>query len=160
MATESMEHSRLNPSPGSAEGVIWVTSPARKQPGLAIIVSLVLLGLGLLVALIADDWIWGALSVVFLFATLSRFYLASRLTINADGIRAEFPLRTRRVAWTQIKWIRHDDRGALIRLQGRSLLRSTEFTILFSDRPQEAIEALERFAPEAVLRPSTTKDAS
>ena len=160
MATESMEHSRLTPSPGSAEEVIWVTSPARRQPGLAIIVFLVLLGFGALVALIADDWIWGALAVVFLFATLSRFYLASRLAINADGIRAEFPLRTRKVSWTQIKWIRHDDRGALIRLQSRSLLRSAEFTILFSDRPHEAIEALERFAPESVLSPSTGKDPS
>jgi hypothetical protein len=160
MVTESIEHSRSSPSPGRAEEVIWVTSPARKQPVLAVIASLVLLGLGFLIALIAGDWIWGALALVFLFATLSRFYLPSRVAINAEGIRAEFPLRTRRVTWHQIKWIRHDDRGALIRLQARSLLRSSEFTILFGDRPQEAIEALERFAPEAALAPATGKDPS
>jgi hypothetical protein len=160
MATESMEHSRLTPSEGRADEVVWATSPARRQPGLAIIVFLVLIAMGLLVALIAGDWIWGALAVVFLFATLSRFYLSSRLSITSDGVRAEFPLRTRRANWSEIKWIRHDDRGALIRLRGRSLLRSSEFTIIFSDQPREAIEGLKRFAPAELLQSSSNEETS
>lgn len=160
MATESMEHSHSTPSEPLADEVIWVTSPARRQPGLAIVVLLVLFAIGVLVALIAGDWIWGALSVVFLFATLSRFYLSSRLSISARGIRAEFPLRTRRADWNQIKWIRHDDRGALVRLGSRRLLRSSEFTILFSDHPREAVEALKHFAPAELLRASSEQESS
>lgn len=160
MATESMEHSRSTPSEGLADEVVWVTSPARRQPGLAIVVLLVLIAIGVLVALIAGDWIWGALGVVFLFATLSRFYLPSRLSISTRGIRAEFPLRTRRADWNQIKWICHDDRGALVRLRSRSLLRSSEFTMLFSDHPHEAIDALKRFAPAELLRASSDQESS
>lgn len=160
MATESMEHSHSTSPEGLADELVWVTSPARRQPGLAIVVLLVLIVIGVLVALIAGDWIWGALAVVFLFATLSRFYLPSRLSLTARGIRAEFPLRTRRADWDQIKWIRHDDRGALVRLRSRSLLRSSEFTILFSDHPREAIEALKRFAPAELLRASSDQESS
>ncbi len=153
MATEMTDNlPRASSKPDG--GVEWTTCPARRQTGLAILGLLVICLLGVLVHVIAGDWIWGVLAVVFLLATLSRFYLSSRLAITPAGVRAEFPLRTRAAAWSEIKWIRHDDRGALIRLHGRKLFRSPEFTILFGDHAEAAVEALQRLAPPELLRPA------
>jgi hypothetical protein len=132
-------------------GVQWTVSPAREKPGLALLVVGFLLLVGLLVAAIAGDWIWGALSVLLLFATVSRFYLPSRLTLSQTGVRADFPLRTRRAAWSEIAWIRHDELGALIRLRRQKLLRSSEFTILFGRDRERAIAALRAHAPEGLV---------
>ena len=116
------------------------------------IAFLVVVAVGVLVGITAGDWIWGAFAIIFLIATLSRFYLTSRIVLSTSGVRAEFPLVTRRAAWDQLEWVRHDVRGALFRLRKRSILRSREFTVLFGDHAEEAIDALVRFAPEEILQ--------
>ena len=145
--TDNLSHAPADP----ATAVEWTISPARRQPVLAVVGLLVILLLGVLVRFMAGDWIWGAFATVFLLATLSRFYLSSRISISPQGVRAEFPLRTRTAAWAEIERIRHDDRGALLRLNTRSLFRSSEFTILFEDHAEEAVGALERFAPPGIF---------
>ena len=149
MSVTPSESIETAPPPGDA--VTWTCSPARDRPGRALAGLLVVGLFGALVGLIGGDWIWGAFAVVFLLATLSRFYLASRISIDGTGIRAEFPLRTRFAPWDRIRSIRHDDVGALIRVEGRGILRSREFTILFGDRSGPAVEALERHAPAELL---------
>lgn len=132
--------------------VAWTVLPARQRPGIALAAFAVVLAVGVLVAIIAGDWIWGALAILFLMATLSRFYLSSRITLSHAGVCAEFPLKTRRAAWAGIEWVRHDDRSALVRVRKRTLLRGSEFTILFGDSGEEAIEGLNQFAPEGVVQ--------
>jgi hypothetical protein len=150
MSSDSSDMSA--PVTSEAEGgVQWMVSPAREKPGLALLVAGFLLLIGLLVAAIAGDWIWGALSVLLLFATVSRFYLPSRLTLSQTGVRADFPLRTRRAGWGEIAWIRHDEVGALIRLRRPRLLRSSEFTILFGRDRERAIAGLRAHAPEGLV---------
>ena len=134
--------------------VSWKASPARQRPGLAIAVLGVLCAFGALVGLLAGDWIWGAVAAVILFATVSRFFLPTTIVLSSEGIRAEFPLLTRRVQWEQIEWIRHDRIGALIRLRRRRLLRSPEFTILFGLDPDHALAGLTALAPSGLVAPA------
>ena len=129
----------------------WSVQPARERPGACALTIGVLVALGVLVTLIGGDWIWGALAVVFMVLVLSRFFFASQITISSDGIRAEFPLRTRSIDWNTIEWVRHDEEAALIRLERRQRFRSREFTILFGANATEAIAALQQFAPKAIL---------
>lgn len=133
--------------------VAWTVLPARQRPGIALCAFVVVIAVGVLVGSVAGDWIWGALAVVFLMATLSRFYLRSRIELSQAGVSAEFPLKTRRVNWEEIESIRHDDRGALIRLRRRAWLRANEFTILFGESSEEAIRGLNAFAPAGIIRP-------
>lgn len=113
-------------------------------------VLIVIVFLGALVGVIAGDWIWGALAMIFLLVTLSRFFLRSRLAISSDGIRAEFPLRTRQLAWSSVMWVRYDDRAALVRSRRRSLFLGREFTMLFGSHGPAVVEALQRLAPAGV----------
>ena len=139
-------------SPHGSASIDWVVSPARQRPFLAVFVAGVLLLIGCLVGVFAEDWIWGALAVIFLFATVTRFYLPSRVRLSETHVRAEFPLRTRQVAWDQIEWIRHDAFGALVRTRRSGWLQSAEFTILFGPAGSRAIEGLRTFAPEGVVQ--------
>ena len=136
----------------SPEKIDWVVSPAREKPALACFVAGVLVLIGYLVSLFAEDWIWGALAVVFLLATVSRFYLPSRIQVSQTGVRAEFPLRTREAPWDEIEWVRHDGVGALIRTRTNRLFQSAEFTILFGRAGHRVIEGLKAFAPEGVVQ--------
>lgn len=136
--------------PTGMEEITWSVLPARDRPGLASVVLFVVILLGALVGVIAGDWIWGALAVLFLLATLSRFFLRSRLAISRDGIRAEFPMRTRKLAWSAITWVRYDDRAALVCARRRSLFQGREFTLLFGAHGPAVVRALQRLAPAGV----------
>ena len=116
----------------------------------------VILMLAVFVSLISGDWIWGALSVVFLLITLSHFFLRSHFLISTAGIRAEFPLRTRQLSWEAIQWVRYDDLSALVRCRRRSLLRSREFTMLFGAEGPAVIGAIERMAPDGLATRSSS----
>ena len=138
------------------EPVVWTVSPARQRPALALVALGVLTTFGLLVGILAGDWIWGAVATVILFASVSRFFLPTRIVLSDEGIRAEFPLLTRRVGWEQIEWIRHDRVGALVRLRRRRWLRSPEFTILLGTDPDHALAGLVALAPEGLVSPART----
>jgi len=142
------ESARDRPDP-----IVWTVSPARQRPALALVAVSILASFGLLVGILAGDWIWGAVASVILFATVSRFFLPTRISLTTEGIRAEFPLLTRRVGWDQIEWIRHDRVGALVRLRRRRWLRSPEFTILLGSDPEPALAGLATLAPDGMVTP-------
>ena len=136
--------------PVDMEEITWSVLPARDRPGVAAAVLFVVILLGALVGVFVGDWIWGALSVLFLLVTLSRFFLRSRLAISREGIRAEFPLRTRQLAWSSVMWVRYDDLAALVRSRRRSFFLGREFTMLFGSHGPAVVEALQRLAPAGV----------
>lgn len=130
----------------------WTVRPVDGRGLVGLFAVLIIVLFGVFVALLAGDWIWGVLAVVLLFATVSRFFLTSRIQVSKDGIVAEFPLVTRRISWKQIVWIRRDEQSALIRTTRRRF-RGREFTILFGQDPQRAIGLLEQHAPSGLLSP-------
>jgi hypothetical protein len=127
----------------------WSIRPSVGRPGAMFFAVSTILIMSSLIGVMGGDWIWGALSVVLLFLTSSRFFLTSRVSISREGIRAEFPLRTRFLTWGEIEKIRHDGSAALVRIRKRRW-RRPEYTLLFGEAAAGAIESLIRFSPPGV----------
>jgi len=141
----------LDGASGDSEGVFaWSIRPSLGRPGAMVFAISTIIIMSSLIAVMGGDWIWGALSAVVLFLTSSRFFLTSRIAISPEGIRAEFPLKTRFMAWSEIEMIRHDRSAALIRLRKRRF-RKAETTILFNDTAHQALESMIRFAPAGLV---------
>ena len=146
-SSEVQEDAHVPTSESNLEELAWSVLPARDRP-LAAVAALVVVGfLGVSVGVIARDWIWGAIAVVILLATLSRFFLRSRIVISREGIRAEFPLRTRQLPWGAVAWVRYDDRAALVRSRRRSWFLGREVTLLFGSHGPAVVDAIERLVP-------------
>jgi hypothetical protein len=92
----------------------WCAHPARERRGPAIA------GLAIVAAFAAAVWVafgsttWAVFSAVVLVAALNRFYFRSRFDIDADGITARFPLRTKRVRWADTRRFVVDDNGGFL----------------------------------------------
>ena len=92
----------------------WCAHPARERTGPAVV------GLVIVAALAAAVWVafghvtWAVFSVVILVAALNRFYFRSRFDIDADGITARFPLRTKRFRWADARRFVVDDNGGFL----------------------------------------------
>ena len=149
----------MNDSPASLEEPIsgpdgtfeWSIRPAVGRPGAMVFAVSTIIIMSSLIGVMGGDWIWAALSAVLLFLTTSRFFLTSRISISSEGIRAQFPLRTRFMPWSEIVSIRHDGSAALIRSRSRRW-RKAECTVLFDDPADMAIESMVRFAPDGVVQ--------
>ncbi len=140
----------LEPSRDSDGVFEWSIRPSVGRPGAMVFAVSTIIIMSSLIGVMGGDWIWGALSAVLLFLTSSRFFLTSRISITPDGIRAQFPLRTRFMAWDEIESIRHDQSAALIRMRKRRL-RKAEFTVLFNETADQALESMVRFAPSGLV---------
>ena len=149
----------MNDSPASLEepssesdGTFeWSIRPAVGRPGAMVFAVSTIIIMSSLIGVMGGDWIWAALSAVLLFLSTSRFFLTSRISISPEGIRAQFPLRTRFMPWGEILSIRHDGAAALIRSRRRRW-RKAECTVLFGDSAEMAIESMLRFAPDGVVQ--------
>ena len=141
----------LDRSTNDLEGAFeWSIRPSVGRPGAMVFAVSTIVIMSSLIGVMGGDWIWGALSAVLLFLTSSRFFLTSRISVSPEGIRAEFPLRTRFMAWSEIEMIRHDRSAALIRLRKRRF-RKAESTILFNDTVDQALESMVRYAPAGLV---------
>ena len=129
----------------------WSIRPAVGRPGAMVFAVSTIIIMSSLIGVMGGDWIWAALSAVLLFLTTSRFFLTSRISISSEGIRAQFPLRTRFMPWSEIVSIRHDGSAALIRSRSRRW-RKAKCTVLFDDPADMAIESMLRFAPDGVVQ--------
>jgi len=97
----------------------WSAHPARERRGAA------LAGLAIVVAFAAAVWVafgsvtWAVFSVVVLVGALNRFYFRSRFDIDADGITARFPLRTKRCLWADVRRFVVDANGGFLSPRAR-----------------------------------------
>ena len=96
----------------------WTAHPLREHPGKAVLVVTLMAFCGVLVGLVVGDPLAGPLAaggaIVFLFLTLSRFFLPSRYRMDAQGIAVRYPLSTRVLRWSEIRQFRHDDEGGYV----------------------------------------------
>ena len=92
----------------------WCAHPAWERLGPAIA------GLVIVAAFAAAVWVafgsvaWAAFSAIVLVATLNRFYFRSHFDIDADGITARFPLRTKRCRWSDVRRFVVDANGGFL----------------------------------------------
>lgn len=73
-----------------------------------------IVAVAILVAQLAGDWLWGALGAIGLFISLSRFFLATRFSVDDDGVEAAYPLSKTRIKWSEVGWIAWRSHGVML----------------------------------------------
>ena len=122
----------------------WCAHPARERTGAAVA------GLVTVAAFAGVVWVafgsaaWAVFSAIVLIATLNRFYFRSRFAIDADGITARFPLRTRRFLWADTRRFVVDDNGGFLspRAKRTRLDAWTGLHVLFGSQRDAVIERI------------------
>ncbi len=92
----------------------WTVHPARVRPVAAIWTVVAIAVVATLIAQLAGDWFWGAISALGLFISLTRFFLATQYRIDAEVAEVIYPLSTSRLRWEEVGCIRWHDRRALV----------------------------------------------
>lgn len=97
----------------------WQAHPARERPGpaAAAAAAVVLLSGG--AWLVGQSPWWAGAAALVLFLALNRFFLPSRFEIDAEGITARYPLRTRRARWADLRRFAHDRYGGYLSTRSR-----------------------------------------
>jgi hypothetical protein len=92
----------------------WRAHPAAERSGHAALGAAVILGLAGCAYALTGSAAWGALAVVVLAASLSRFYFPSRYEIDEAGITARSLLSTRRLRWENVRRFVTDRHGGYL----------------------------------------------
>ena len=108
----------------------WTVHPARVRPVAALWAVVAIAVVATLIAQLAGDWFWGAISAVGLFISLTRFFLITRYRIDAEVAEVIYPLSMSRLRWDEVGCIRWQDRRALV---ARSLSRREQMRGLVFD---------------------------
>ena len=108
----------------------WTVHPARVRPVAAIWAVVAIAVVATLIAQLAGDWFWGAISAVGLFISLTRFFLTTRYRIDAEVAEVIYPLSMSRLRWDEVGCIRWQDRRALV---ARSISRREQMRGLVFD---------------------------
>ena len=87
---------------------------------------------------------WAVFSAVVLVATLNRFYFRRRFDIDAEGITARFPLRTKRFRWADTRRFIVDANGGFLSPRAkRSRLDAWQgLHVLFGRQREPVIERI------------------
>lgn len=126
----------------------WEAHPARERPLAAVTAILVILAFSLAVYLFSESAIWAVVAAVVLCLAQSRFFFATRYTIDADLIRARYLFSARELRWDEVRRV---DVGALAawispykRRSWRESRRGVH--VLFGKRREEVLRRVEAAA--------------
>ena len=84
----------------------WRVHPASTGALRLLLVCAAVAALGAIVAVIQNDWIWGAGTTLVLVGVLNRFFLPSSFEVDAIGVTGKYPLRTNTMKWSEV--VRHE----------------------------------------------------
>lgn len=139
----------------------WRAHPARDRIAASAAGLFVMMAVGVLVVAICRldgmgpevSIFWGLASMGFVLATVSRFYFPSRFAIHEEGIVAEYPLRTVRLRWNDVRRFAYDERGGILSRRARpTILDSFKgMPLIFDDASRdEAIREIRAHLPSNV----------
>jgi hypothetical protein len=106
------------PDEAAAAAFSWRAHPARERPAAGALAVGVIVAASLLVGTSAGAW-WGVFSAAVLVLSLSRFLLASRFTIDDEGVTARYPFGRQRLAWQQVRRMHVDAHGGYLSTRSR-----------------------------------------
>jgi hypothetical protein len=118
----------------------WQAHPARERIGHAAAALVAVMAMGVLSGLLMQSSLWGVLAVALLMLALNRFFFPSRFIIDGEGITAHYPLRRKRLCWTDLRRFARDESGGYLstRVRPSRLDAYRGMHILFG-REREAI---------------------
>lgn len=126
----------------------WTVHPARRRPGTAIAV-LVLVSLIAVLAgtAIGPGYEWTTwLFLLLLLASISQFFLPTTYTLDDEGIAVRHGLTTRRRAWKDIRRVELGKTTALLSpfAEPRRLDRFRALVVMLDGAPEEARAAIQQ----------------
>ena len=132
----------------------WSTHPVREHPRRAVAASLAVVVCGLMVATSFKTPLTGVLTglgaIVILLLTLNRFFLPSVFAIDASGITARWPMKTRSLPWSKIARFAHDDEGGFLftRTHPSRWRADNGIPVRFGTLGTKAVAAIKAHLPE------------
>ena len=92
----------------------WRVHPFRERFGAACFAVSVLLAMAWLAAELMQSLWWAVMAVLFLAASLNRFFLPSEFQIDNDGVTVRSFFKVSRLRWLQIRRFLHDKHGGFL----------------------------------------------
>lgn len=71
-------------------------------------------------ASIVEMLFWGVAGVVILLASLSSFFFTSKYKVDSVGITAQYPLRSKRLKWSEIRRFVHAEGGGYLSTRSKA----------------------------------------
>lgn len=96
------------------QAITWTIHPAAQKPGRTLAV------LGVIAVFAGAVWMetggvgWPLFAAAILTASLNRYFLRTRFTVDSEGVTAEFPFGRKNVPWSRMRLVRMDDAGCLL----------------------------------------------
>ena len=130
----------------------WQCNPSRLYPVKRVIAWVCIVGFG--ASIIATDLIMGVLLTAVLLGSLSSSLFTSRFSINAQGVFARYPLRSKFYAWDQIRRVKTFQHvGYLFKRKKPSNLDGwIGLSLYFGAQREEIMEAMNTHLTKDVVR--------
>ncbi len=131
---------------------VWRAHPARDRLTAATAGMVVIVAVGVLVVAICHldglsptiSIFWGFAAMGFVLATVSRFYFPSRFVLDDSGIIADYPLRTMRLRWSDVRRFAFDGRGGVLSRRARPSVIDGFQSIALIFPPESRDDAIQR----------------
>ena len=122
----------------------WSAHPAKQRREAAWLAAIAIVCFALLCGAVAGWWL-ALLALVVLAGSLNRFMLCSRFSIDAQGITADYPLRTQTLEWRDVRRFERDRFGGFLstRAVPSRLDAYRGMHLLFGDSRDEDIRQIE-----------------
>lgn len=125
---------QVTPLGSVTPAIEWSVHPARLRPIAAVFAFIAVIAVASLVAQLAGDWLWGALSTIGLLISLSRFFMPTHYRIDADAAEVIYPLSKSRLRWHEVQYARWKNNRAIFARspsrRGRASALAFDFTTL------------------------------
>ena len=125
--------------------IVWTSHPARARPAGAMAALLCVATIGVLIAQLTGEWLWGALSMVGLFLSLARFFLPTRFRVTPERVEASHPLASSSMAWADVHCIYWRESRALIARGDTARARARGIALDLTGLDESGREALREF---------------
>lgn len=123
----------------------WTSHPARARPAAALFAVACLVATGFLVGQLSQEWLWGALAMVGLFLSLSRFFLPTRYRVTPERVEVAHPLSASAMEWGDAKCVYWRGTRALIARGDTARARARGIVLDLTGLDAERRESLREF---------------
>ena len=89
----------------------WRVHPAQERKGLAILIAILIVVLGLFASVWMANIYWGIFAIVLLFLSLEAFYLPSRFELSEKGVKLHKVFSHMERPWTHFRRVSVDRSG-------------------------------------------------
>jgi len=135
------EKSQTEATDTTEEVLEWVTHPLKKKPWVAVGVTFFVLVVSFLVLLITSSKVFTLLTLIVMFASLSKFYFPTKFRLTDKKITVRYIIQTLTKDWTMYRSYYPDKNGVLLSpfLQPSRLENFRGLYLMFAGNKEEVV---------------------